>query len=116
MKLHCIDFLQGRREGKRVTRKNTSKTDTRVDRYTADPSTTERKSTFKHSHELSAAKPKLAHYFLYNEICKRFINDFYLIIDIYSEERSVIIRRLNTVRRGIDRFNACVIKLVTRQQ
>lgn len=70
MLLRIIDFLQGEQEGKkRVTCKKTSKNDTQVGRYTASPSTSKRKSALKHSRELSAAKPKLAHsYFLYNEI------------------------------------------------
>ncbi|XP_011691756.1 PREDICTED: protein FAM133-like [Wasmannia auropunctata] len=83
--------VKGGQEGtKRVTCKNVSKNDTQVGRYT-DPSTSEKKSAFKfHSRELSAAKP--------------------------NEERSVIIRGLHTVRRGIDRFSASAIRLVTRQQ
>ncbi|XP_018403460.1 PREDICTED: protein FAM133-like isoform X2 [Cyphomyrmex costatus] len=86
----CCAVKGKQEETKRVICKNSSKNDTQVGRYTANPSTSKRKSALKHSRELSAAKP--------------------------NEEQSVIIRGLDTVRREIDRFSAFVIKWVTRQQ
>ncbi|XP_018354031.1 PREDICTED: uncharacterized protein LOC108755497 [Trachymyrmex septentrionalis] len=86
----CCSVKGKQKEKKRVTGKNTSKNNIQMKRHTANPSTSKRKSALKHSHKLSAAKP--------------------------NEEQSVIIRSLDTVRRGIDRFNAFVIRWVTRQQ
>ncbi|KYN11492.1 PREDICTED: protein FAM133-like [Trachymyrmex cornetzi] len=86
----CCSVKAEQKRKKRVTCKNTSKKNIQVSRYTASPSTSKRKSALKHSRELSAAKP--------------------------NEEQSVIIRGLDTVRRGIDRFSAFVIRWVTRQQ
>ncbi|XP_028050373.2 uncharacterized protein LOC114255530 [Monomorium pharaonis] len=114
----CYSVKDGQEGTKRVTRRSTLKNDTQVGKNTAGPSNSERKLAFKRSHKLSLAKPKLAH-FLYKFVFLtkrlRFVNDFnFFIIKICSEERSMITRGLNTVRRGIDRFSVYVISLVTK--
>ncbi|TGZ53042.1 Uncharacterized protein DBV15_00525, partial [Temnothorax longispinosus] len=76
----CYSVKDGQEETKRVTRRNALKNDTQVDKCIAGPSTSEGKPALKHSRELSPAK--------------------------LNEERSVIIRGLNTARRGIGRFSA----------
>lgn len=89
MLLRIIDFLQDGQEGtKRVTYSNALKNDTQVDRYTAGPSTSERKPALKRSRELSPAKPKLAHSCLLHKR-QRFINNFHFIDSKFAVKNGV---------------------------
>ncbi|KAL0127192.1 hypothetical protein PUN28_005466 [Cardiocondyla obscurior] len=88
---HGRDFAKdGQKEAKRATRKSILKKGTQADGRAADPSTSERKSVLECSSKLSPAKPK--------------------------EERNVIIRGLNIVRKGTDGFGARIIRLIARRR
>ncbi|XP_025074905.1 actin cytoskeleton-regulatory complex protein sla1-like isoform X2 [Pogonomyrmex barbatus] len=80
--------VKDRKKGKKLTRRTTLKNDTQVDGYTADPSTSRRKSVFKYSQELSSVKLKA--------------------------EQNMIVKGFNTLRRGINRFGAYAIRLNRR--